>query len=134
MSWKFSSRPKRRRWIWAIRNLQGSCSTNVAAEADEPVGIVCASPHVKNEDPRLLWPSLAGGVSLVERRCENCLLGAAGRNCRMHTAESFEPGRPLRAGFAHTMIGQQGDEALLELQPRKSGNDVVYCATCALKP
>jgi hypothetical protein len=25
----------------------------------------------------------------------------------MHTAESFEPGRPLRAGFAHTVIAHQ---------------------------
>src|ERR1700756_4436456 len=44
----------------------------------------------------------------------------------MRAAESFEPSRPLRAGFAHTMIGQQRDEALLELQPRKSSDHAAY--------
>lgn len=43
----------------------------------------------------------------------------------MHAAEPCEPASPLRAGFAHTMIGQQGDEALLKLQPRKSGDEIV---------
>src|ERR1700752_3580059 len=44
----------------------------------------------------------------------------------MHAAQSGEPSRPLRTGFAHTMIGQQGDEGLLGLQPRKRGDDAAY--------
>jgi len=33
---------------------------------------------------------------------------------------------PSARGLAQTTIGQQSDEALLELQPRKSGDDAAY--------
>jgi len=58
--------------------------------------------HVTDErgSPPALALSRRWRQSFVERRCENCLLGGGRRDCRMHTAESFEPGRRLRAGFA----------------------------------
>src|SRR5215468_10715447 len=100
---------------------------NVAAEADESAGNVrlSAARSERGSPPALPLPR-GWRRSFDERRFENCLLGGACRYWRMHTAEAFEPRRPLRAGFAHTMIGQESDEPLLELQPRKSGDDAAY--------
>jgi hypothetical protein len=81
---------------------------NVVAKADEPSG-----NHVRlsaARDERVSEPALALSRqwqwSFVERRCENFPFGGAGRDFRMHAAESIEPDRALRGGLAHTMIGQ----------------------------
>ena len=66
----------------------------------------------------LLRAGLLQRTLLIERCRASFFLGAVRRHGRMCPAESLEPGTILHARLAPTMVREQRDEALLELQSR----------------